>query len=120
LTPPAPVPEFTLDEKLRLELEALALREPDNIRQAADSLKGKARISFNVAGPSTWGYAASSSLKKACDTPHSRLPIRGLTQAGKRHAVVRLEPKIDNDTLILSLARDVALEFWKFFSKAEA
>ena len=40
---------FTLDDKLRLELEALALKEPDNIRQVADGLKGQARENYLLA-----------------------------------------------------------------------
>lgn len=46
-----------------------------------------------------------------------RVEIRGLTTDGKRHAVVRVVPGCNNDTLLISAMRDAALEFWKFFSK---
>ena len=47
-----------------------------------------------------------------------RIEIRGVTQAGTKHGIVRLENKVDNDTLLITLTRDVALQFWKQFSKA--
>jgi len=46
-----------------------------------------------------------------------RIEVRGLTKDGKRHAIVRVMTDVNNDTLLISMCRDVALEFWKFFSK---
>ena len=49
MTNPALMPEFLLDDKLRLELNELAKREPKHIRQVADGLKGKARDNYLLA-----------------------------------------------------------------------
>jgi len=46
-----------------------------------------------------------------------RVEIRGLTKDGRRHAVVKVEKDVNNDTLLITLCRDSAVEFWKFFSK---
>jgi len=41
--------QFTLTDAERERLEALALTEPDNIRQIADGLKGEAREKYLIA-----------------------------------------------------------------------
>lgn len=90
---------------------------PDQIKWVEDELGGKCDKRSAVSLKAVLETLKNCQYYEAIPKGGMRIEIRGLRDDGQRRAVVRIAPPQLNDTLIISLAREVALEFWKVFSK---